>query len=745
VEFATSSQRGTLGFDLYATEDPTGRRGRLRLIDQPIATPVPSSGTPIIYRADTARITAPYLVIEEIELNGRRRTIGPFRIDDDRMRLGFERIEKWESEHDGVGGRGARVLSSRRRFQLEAREGDGQAERRRGLKRARRSDEGLKLEVSAAGPVSVALSQLVAAGLPAVYANRADALHLTNLGRAVPVRVAMDLMGVRSLQFTAEALSTDYSGQNAYVVSWGRGLPPAPAVAFTTSGFARRPGFVRIEQNVFNAAFVAQGADPWVWDAIVSGAPAGPYAFDLPGLRAAGGSVPVRVGLIGGSDHAHTVQAFLNGQPVGTLKFSGKKAAVLEGAVAAGALRASGNELRLTYDAPQATAENPGLVFLDVLDLGVAVAPPSSPVSIDEISAYDSSLPAGAGADYLIVTHAAFADQARRIAALKEAEGHRTWVVDVENAYDHFSGGVMEPAAVQALIRQAARAGARYVLLVGDDTFDPRDFSGLGQVSYVPSLLGWDGEYGRVPSENRYADLDGDGAPEIAIGRLPVQTPEEADVMVDKISRQAEVMRQAGRRHLFVLDNQAPGDPSFATEAARVAALLGAGADTSYADLAQGVEPARTALHEGLASGPLATHYFGHGGEDFWADEHLLDAGEAATLGNAGHETLLFAWTCVSQNYLFGLGPSLGEAMLLAPEGGALATVGPTGITDARHQAVLFSRLYPYVLRGVPLGEALRRAKVETLRLDPDARGVVEGWSLLGDPALALPVEGARR
>jgi hypothetical protein len=34
---------------------------------------------------------------------------------------------------------------------------------------------------------------------------------------------------------------------------------------------------------------------------------------------------------------------------------------------------------------------------------------------------------------------------------------------------------------------------------------------------------------------------------------------------------------------------------------------------------------------------------------------------------------------------------------------------------------------------------------VETLRLDPDARGVVEGWSLLGDPALTLPVEGAQR
>ena len=73
----------------------------------------------------------------------------------------------------------------------------------------------------------------------------------------------MDLTGVRSLQFTAEALATDYSGQNAYILSWGKGQPPAPSADFTVSGFPRRAGFVRVEQNVFSAAFVAQGADPW--------------------------------------------------------------------------------------------------------------------------------------------------------------------------------------------------------------------------------------------------------------------------------------------------------------------------------------------------------------------------------------------------------------------------------------------------------------------------------------------------
>ena len=352
VEFATSSQRGTLGFELFQTEDPTGRRGRVRLTEQAIVSPVPNSATPILYRAETSPITATYIVIEETEVKGQKRMIGPFRVGDEVMRIGFERIEKWSAEHVGVDRRGSRQVSLRRGAHRRDADDDRRDDRRRRIKRARRTDDGLKLETSAAETVRAVLSDLVAAGLPAAYGARPETLRLTNLGRPVPFRVAMDLTGVRSLQFTAEALSTDYSGQNAYILSWGKGLPAAPSVAFTVSGFPRRAGFVRVEQNVFSAAFVAQGADPWIWDVLVSGLPGGPYTFDLPGLRAAGGNVPVRVGLIGGSDHAHVVQAFLNGQAVGTLKFTGKKAAMLEGTISAGALRGTGNELSLTYTAP---------------------------------------------------------------------------------------------------------------------------------------------------------------------------------------------------------------------------------------------------------------------------------------------------------------------------------------------------------------------------------------------------------
>ena len=40
---------------------------------------------------------------------------------------------------------------------------------------------------------------------------------------------------------------------------------------------------------------------------------------------------------------------------------------------------------------------------------------------------------------------------------------------------------------------------------------------------------------------------------------------------------------------------------------------------------------------------------------------------------------------------------------------------------------------------GVSLGEAIRRAKNAVLASDPNAQEVVEGFLLLGDPALELP------
>ena len=735
VEFATGSQRRTLGFNLYAVETPTRQATGRRLNERLVLAPVPDSVRPILYRVETGPVAEPYLLIEEIEVGGRHRTMGPFDVGDGVLRRAYEAAASRVLSGDLREVRGARMsFPHRAAIQLAPGRVVARAVATRG-----RSAQGVKIEVVGPGRVVVPLSELVAAGVPPAWAASPQRLQLTNLGRPVTFAVVRAPQGPpQAIAFDAEELSTDYTGHNVYVVTWGNGAPRLD-VSLTRSGFPRDAGLTRVEQNQLWAPFLPREADPWIWDYLTTGMGPVIEPFDLSGLPAGlHGDVPVRVGLVGATNHTHRVWAKLNGVDLGMVRFQGETLAWLSGQFPAAVLRPTGNELTLTYEADLSAMEDEGLVFLDVVDIGVRLVPGTPSY---DLAGFDPSLPSFEGKNYLIVTHALFRSQAERIGAVKAAEGLRPVVVDVEHAYDRYAAGVFEAQAVRELIRQVARRTTlKYVLLVGGDTFDPRGFSDtpdLVHVSYIPSLTGWDGEFGRVPSENQYADLNGDGRPDVAIGWLPVRTVEQAEALVDKIARQGEMLHDSLKNPLLVVDNQGVGDISFRAEAERAAALLGPG---EWVDLSAGVGPASQALMDGLRTGHLTTHYFGHGAWDRWADESLLTVQDAESLAGTGRGTVLFTWTCNAQWYLDDQGPSVNEALLLAPGGGALASVGPTGETDPALQAQLAARLYEKLVSGLTLGEALRQAKAEALKANPQMWPVVEGWSLLGDPALRLPL-----
>jgi hypothetical protein len=609
----------------------------------------------------------------------------------------------------------------------------------------------VRIEVARGGEVRIPAVDLVAFGLSETGPRRR--LRLTNLGRPVAYSWRRRADGALELVFPAEPLRTDYSDRNVYLLTPGppeRGL----SVPLTRSADPEAPGFLRAEREQLYVPSLPEGVDPWQWDILFSGVPwpdpgYDPAAgdFDLPDLApGASGPVSVRVRIVGYTHHRHDVSASINGEPVGGAAFDGVGPALLVGTVPAESLRPAGNRLSIAYtgsalpDSPASEA----FAYVDYVDLGAPASSGSRPASFS-LAPWRPLVPSLRGVEYLVVTHPMFRAQADRIAAEKAEDGQRAAVVETTSAYDRFSGGVVEPRAIQALVRFAAReSGAlRHVLLVGDDSFDPLDHSGRGVPSFVPSLFARDSGWGLVPSENLYADVDDDGLPDLSIGRLPVRTADEANAVADKIAAQEAALGALGWAHLAVADNSTETDAPFREDAQGALDRLVDGAGVQWADLAEGAASARAALLAGWQSGVLGTHYFGHGGLTEWADEQVLTTDDVAALGSSWRPTALFTWACLSQYYLGVDGPSLNESLLLQPGGGAVASFGPAGITPPARQAPLIERVYAELRTpGIALGEAIRRAKAAAVADEPSAREVIEGFHLFGDPALVLYPSG---
>ena len=90
---------------------------------------------------------------------------------------------------------------------------------------------------------------------------------------------------------------------------------------------------------------------------------------------------------------------------------------------------------------------------------------------------------AQAGADMVIISYGDFIDSLALapLVALRQSQGLRVAVVDVEDLYDEFNFGVESPYAIRSFL-SAVKANwstkQAYVLLMGNGTFDPRNYLG---------------------------------------------------------------------------------------------------------------------------------------------------------------------------------------------------------------------------------------------------------------------------
>ena len=374
-----------------------------------------------------------------------------------------------------------------------------------------------------------------------------------------------------------------------------------------------------------------------------------------------------------------------------------------------------------------------------------------TPALIEEDTPSDLRNPAN-GADWIAISHAAFLTVAQQLADYRaEVHGMRTMVVDVQDVYDEFNGGLMSAQAIRDFLQYAydnwQPPKPAYVLLVGDGHYDFKDLEGSGAPNFIPPYLApYDTLQGETAADNRYVTLEGDDpVPDMHLGRLPVNTPAEAQLMVDRIIayEQADLASDWNRHILFVADNPDPaGD--FRAHSNTVADNLPPdyiGQKIYYQDTHPTVAGVRQAITEGINSGALFVNYHGHASHTNWGAEYFFWTYALDTLTNTANFPIMVPMTCLEGYYIDPDLACLGEQVVRTPNGGAIASWSPTAAGVATGHTGLYNALYSALFDEeiVHLGAATTRAK-EVFYGDGSGPflDLLDTYILFGDPALVV-------
>ncbi|MGD1149294.1 MAG: C25 family cysteine peptidase [Thermoanaerobaculaceae bacterium] len=343
----------------------------------------------------------------------------------------------------------------------------------------------------------------------------------------------------------------------------------------------------------------------------------------------------------------------------------------------------------------------------------------------------------GGKVDYLVISHPDFIAGLTPLVQARSAQGLRVRVVDVNDVYAAYNYGIVDPQAIHDYIAYAYKSmGTRYILLVGGDTYDYFDYLQTGSVSFIPTPYAVTGDLvNYAPADPLLADVNGNGVPDLALGRFPVRTPAELDSVI------AKTLAYGARPNAAVFAaDLADGSYSFKQLTEGLVATVPPGwrITRAYAD-DLGASGAKSVLLGAINQGVALASYVGHSGFTQWSLYDIFDLADAETLLNAGKPTVVAQMGCWNTYYVDPQTNTLAHKLLLSGDRGAAAVLGPATLSESESEIALARLLFPLILqKGVPLGTAVTQAKAQLAQTMPQAIDVLRGWTLLGDPALVI-------
>lgn len=344
-------------------------------------------------------------------------------------------------------------------------------------------------------------------------------------------------------------------------------------------------------------------------------------------------------------------------------------------------------------------------------------------------------------ADLLILGPWDFLPAVEPLAAHRRNQGLQVMTVSVESVYDEFNDGISEPESIRRFLRNARAVWAKppaYVLLVGNGTYDYRNLQGRNDNLMPPLMVPT--PFGLFASDSAYGDIESGPAPELAVGRLPVRSPEALAKLIQKIIAHETAARPAEPKALLVADETDPAAGDFVQDILTVREVLG---DVYRTVLAYpgAVPNVRETVLDGLRAGVDLVCFLGHGAVDQLGVNKYLLSSDVAALANGARLPLLMAMTCLAGQFSVPDFDSLAEALVLSPGEGAIAVISPTGLSIHQEASELNLELVqrlkaPDLLR---IGDCVREAMVAYNQDGP--RGTPSAiYGIIGDPCTPYAV-----
>lgn len=312
--------------------------------------------------------------------------------------------------------------------------------------------------------------------------------------------------------------------------------------------------------------------------------------------------------------------------------------------------------------------------------------------------------------NYLLITSNEFVEQAQRIANYHiENSGLTAKVVILDEIYNEFSSGSKDITGIRDFIKHIYETNStddaklKYVCFFGDASYDYKDRI-LANNNIVPVYLS-DQSYNLASSfvtDDFYAMLeDSEGTMssshsiDVATGRIPVSTQQQATDVVDKILRDYNVDSFGDWRNTVTLladdiDNFLddspiqPGVEIIADDIKENKPVFNINkiyADAYVQQNSSGGErypTVKAAITTAIETGTLVFDYFGHGGEDGFAAERFLDIPQIKGFKNENTLPLFITITCEFSRFDNPTRTSAGEFAFWNTTGGAASMITTT-------------------------------------------------------------------